>query len=82
MKSEEILSRINKVILEENGLPVQMGNLFIQSELDSLGTLITLLNIAGEFDIDNDEMEKKMDSIPALTVNELIDLCKSSITST
>ncbi len=77
---DDILKNINKIILSENGLPVQMGNLFIQSELDSLGTMIALLTIASEYNIDGSYLDNL--DIPNLKVTDLVNLCKSSITST
>jgi len=80
MNDQEILSSINKIIISENGLPVQMSNLFIQSDLDSLGVLIVILDIAGEYNISGEVLDEL--DFSTLTVINLVNLCKSSITNT
>ena len=77
MNQQEILSIINNIIKSENGLPVRVGNLFIQSELDSLGTMIVLVSIAAEFNISAKELDDM--NIEHLTVENLLTLCESSI---
>lgn len=80
MSDLEILSNINKIIISENGLPVTMAGKFIDAELDSLGTMITLLTISGEYGIGDTAVEEL--DIPNLKVIDLVNLCKSSTTST
>jgi len=79
MTPQEILANINKIIISENGLPINMGNHFVQSELDSLGTMIALLTITDEFNINSEELDDIV--IKDLKVIDLVDLCKSSITN-
>lgn len=79
-QEEEILKTINKFIDHENGQPVQMGSLFIESNLDSLGYLIALMNISGEYGIEENE-EENID-LENLKVSDLVNKCKLASTDT
>ena len=85
MTKQEILNRINEIIIEEKGSPVTIGNKFIDSDLDSLGTMIAFMTIDSEFPIfegkDEDQAFTELD-IPNLTVRELVTKCKLSIINT
>lgn len=83
---QEILDRLNEIILEEKGSPVTMNSLFIDSELDSLGTLLTIITLEAEFPFFGHypEEEDALDDldIPHLTIRDLITKCVLSITTT
>lgn len=86
MKKQEILEQINQYILEEKGLPLKMPDLFISSELDSLGMTLALLAVDAEFPIFRDIPEgvdefEALD-IPNMTMRDLVNKCKLSITNT
>jgi len=74
---KEILKDINEIIEEEHGNPVDMGNLLIDSQLDSLGMMLTLLTIDSKFGIFNfnkDEDVADLD-IPNLTIKDIVKQC-------
>jgi acyl carrier protein len=79
-EEEEILKTINKFIDHENGQPLQMNSLFVDSNLDSLGYLIALMNISGEYGIEESE-EENID-LENLKVSDLVNRCKLANTST
>jgi hypothetical protein len=79
---QEILNRLNEIIVDEKGQPVTMKDLFTDSELDSLGTILTIATLEADYPflpIDGDAI-KDLD-IPNLTIRELIKKCVSSITN-
>lgn len=80
IEDEEILKTINKFIDHENGQPVQMNSLFIDSKLDSLGYLIALMNICGEYGIEEDKEEKT--NLETLKISDLVAQCKLASTAT
>ncbi len=86
MKKQEILDRINEIIVEEKGNKVGPDDLFVSSELDSLGIMITLVTIDSEFPILGEPSEDKNEfddlDIPNLTMRELVNKCILSITNT
>jgi len=81
----EILERINEIIVDEQGTAVTIDSTFLDAQLDSLGTMITLITIDSEFQIlDQSQAEvdfKELD-IPNLTIRDLITKCVSSTTNT
>ena len=74
-QQESILLFINKSIKTENGVPVTETSMFIDSQMDSLGTLIALMNIGTEYDIDEDVIESL--NLELLSVKMLISKCES-----
>jgi hypothetical protein len=74
-QQESILLFINKSIKTENGVPVTETSMFIDSEMDSLGTLIALMNIGTEYDIDEAVIESL--NLELLSVKMLISKCES-----
>jgi len=85
MKKSEILEKINEIIVDEKGQKVNINDLFVDSQLDSLGITITLVMIDAEFPIFKGVTTgKEFDSldIPNLTMRDLITKCRLSITNT
>jgi len=76
MTKEETLANINSCIVYENGLPVLMDGMFMDSELDSLGVVIVLLTIANDYDIDTAEFDDI--DVDALSVKMLVSICHST----
>jgi acyl carrier protein len=84
---QEILDRLNEIIVEEKGVRVNMGSLFIDSELDSLGTVITIATLEGDYpelfsDIPIGQDALSTIDFQTLTVRELVRKCISSKKST
>ena len=78
MNKREILTRINEIIDDEKGRAVKMTDMFIDAELDSLGTMIAMITIDSEFEIfDPDKVEEDMSDldIKNLTVRDLVTKC-------
>ena len=75
-----ILKFINQTIDHENGQPVNIKSMFIDSQLDSLGALIALMTIGTEYNIENEYVENV--DVENLKIYDLVTLCKSSTTST
>jgi len=74
----EVLNKINEIILEEKGRKVTMDSKFTDAELDSLGTIITLITIDSEFHIfDPDKTEKDLTDldIENLIIRDLVVKC-------
>lgn len=85
MNTIEILARVSEIIEGEKGYAVTMDSMFIDAELDSLGTMITLITIDSEFHIfspEQTEIDFEDLDIPNLTIRDLVEKCISSITST
>ena len=82
---QKILDQLNAIIVDEKGIPVTMKDMFTDSELDSLGTILTIAMLEAEYPIFKGIGEadgiQKLD-IPNLTVRELIKKCILSITTT
>lgn len=83
---QQILDRLNELIEEEHGVPVTMDSKFIDAELDSLGTVITLACLEADYpfwkDVPKSEDAIAMMDIPNLTIRELIRQCVLSTSST
>ena len=85
MNTIEILARVSEIIEGEKGYAVTMDSMFIDAELDSLGTMITLITIDSEFHIlspEQTEIGFEDLDIPNLTIRDLVEKCISSITGT
>jgi hypothetical protein len=82
---QKILDQLNKIIVDEKGIPVTMKSMFMDSELDSLGVMLTLVMLETDYPIFRGiatEDELAYLDIPNLTVRDLIKKCVSSITPT
>ena len=76
MTKKEVLDFINEAIEEEKGLAVGMDDMFMDSELDSLGVVLTLLVLEEEFGyMEGFEEGKEMEGVEKLTVRELVKEC-------
>ena len=82
---QEIFDFINETIVDEKGKAITIDDKFTDSDLDSLGILVTLITIDSEYpifkDIPEDEQLEYI-NVPELTMRYLVTLCKSSITPT
>lgn len=85
-QKQSILDHLNKIIIEEKGKPVTINSMFIDSELDSLGTILTIAFLEADFpifkDFPSEEDALLSLDIPNLTIRELIKKCILSITNT
>lgn len=83
---QDILDKLNEFIVDEKGTAVTIDSMFVDSNLDSLGTMLTLLELDAEYsflvDVPNDVDVVEHLSIQTLTVRELVNICKLSSTST
>jgi len=76
MTKKEALDFINEAIEEEKGRAVGMDDMFMDSELDSLGVVLTLLVLEEEFGyMEGFEEGKEMEGVEKLTVRELVKKC-------
>ena len=83
MTKKEVLDFINEAIEEEKGLAVGMDDMFMDSELDSLGVVLTLLALEEEFGyMEGFEKGKEMEGVEKLTVRELVKECILASSST
>lgn len=80
---QEILDRINEVILDENGKAVTIDNTFLESELDSLGVMLTLITLDDDYhfllDVPEDADIVEYLGVLTLTIKDLVNLCRLSI---
>ena len=86
MKKQQILDRLNEIIVEEKGSPVKMSDMWTDAQLDSLGTVIVIAMLESEFPFFK-EYSDDVDALATidfqtLTIRELIKKCVSSITNT
>jgi len=81
---QQILDRLNELIVEERGKPVKMTSSLRDAELDSLGTMIVLASLEADYPFMKDAPGQGYEilDIPNLTIRELIRKCVLSITST
>jgi len=82
---QEILDRLNEIIVEEKGQVVTMKSMWTDANLDSLGTVITIATLESEYPIFGD-LPVDADALQTLdfktlTIRELIRKCVLSITS-
>ena len=76
MTKKEILDFINEAIEEEKGSAVGMDDMFMDSDLDSLGVSLTLIMLDEEFGFLEDlEKDGELKNIKELTVRELVKEC-------
>lgn len=83
---QKILDKLNELIVEEKGTPVTMNDIWPDTNLDSLGTVITLAILESEYPIfkhlENDADALATIDFPNLTIRELVKQCVLSITNT
>lgn len=82
----QILARLNEIIVDEKGVPVTMDSMWTDSQLDSLGTVITISILEADYPI-FDHLPTDVDALSTLnfqtlTIRELIKQCVLSTTST
>jgi len=83
MTKKEVLNFINEAIEEEKGLAVGMDDMFMDSDLDSLGVSLTLIMLDEEFGFLEDlEKDGELKNIEELTVRELVKKCILASSST
>jgi len=83
MTKKEALDFINEAIEEEKGRAVGMDDMFMDSELDSLGVVLTLLALDEEFGhMEGFEEGKELEGVEELTVRELVKQCILASSST
>jgi hypothetical protein len=83
MTKKEILDFINEAIEEEKGSAVGMDDMFMDSDLDSLGVSLTLIMLDEEFGFLEDlEKDGELKNIEELTVRELVKKCILASSST
>jgi len=83
MTKKEILDFINEAIEEEKGSAVGMDDMFLDSDLDSLGISLTLIMLDEEFGFLEDlEKDGELKNIEELTVRELVKKCILASSST
>lgn len=82
---QEILDRLNEIILEEKGTKVSMNSTFADANLDSLGTVITIASLEAEYpifkDLPIDQDALSTIDFQTLTIRELVRKCILSITT-
>jgi len=83
---QEILDRLNEIIVDEKGVRVTMDSMFSDAELDSLGTVITIATLEADYPIFKD-VPKDADALSSmnfqtLTIRELVRQCILSKQST
>ena len=84
INKKTVLAKINEIIDEEKGRAVTMDSMFLDAELDSLGTLITFIIIDSEFEIfDKDDAENALENVDIenLTIRDLVTKCILSTTN-
>ena len=83
MTKKEILDFINEAIEEEKGSAVGMDDMFMDSDLDSLGVSLTLIMLDEEFGfLDDLEKDGELKNIEELTVRDLVKKCILATSST
>jgi acyl carrier protein len=82
---QEILDRLNEIIVDEKGVRVDMNSMWTDAELDSLGTVITIAILESEYPIFKDIPDADALStidFPNLTIRDLVNKCRLSIINT
>lgn len=81
MNKKQVLDRINEIIVEEKGRAVTLNDMFVDAQLDSLGTMITFVTIDSEYDIYDDNQSLEDVDIANLTMRDLVAKCILSNTN-
>jgi len=79
---QKILDRLNEIIVEEKGDRVCINCKWTDTNLDSLGTLITIATLESEYPIFGPGEGLESLDFPNLTIRELVKKCVLSITAT
>ena len=83
---QEILDRLNEIILEEKGVRVTMKSNWRDAELDSLGTVITIAMLEADYplfyDVPVDADALATMDFENLTIRDLVNKCRLSIINT
>ena len=79
---QQILDRLNELIVEERGKPVTMNSSFSDAALDSLGTMIVLASLDADYPFADRNSDFTELDIPNLTIRELIRKCVLQTTAT
>lgn len=80
MTKQDILDRINEIVIDEKGLKLSINGNFVDSDLDSLGVVIVIITLDDEFGIlKGIPKGKEFDGIEELTVRDLVYKCKLRI---
>lgn len=84
MSKQEVLDAINKIIVSEYGNSLTMDCLLTDSELDSLGMTLFILQLDAKFNILKDKPADQSDfdylGIETLTIRYLVHKCVLSST--
>lgn len=77
---QEILESVNSAITAENGLVVQMDSKFRDCKLDSISTLLCLLEIDSKYPFLSTDTKDGFDEadVDTLTVRHLVSMCRAS----
>ncbi len=83
---QQILDRLNEIIIEEKGLRVTMNSMWTDAKLDSLGTVLTIAILEGDYPLFYDE-PVDADALAnmnfeTLTIRDLVNKCRLSIINT
>jgi len=80
MNKQQVLDKINEIILDEKGVEVTIQQNFMDSNLDSLGVVVALITLDNEFGILEGIPEgQEFEGIETLTVRDLVYKCKLRI---
>lgn len=83
---QQILDRLNEIIIEEKGVRVTMKSKWTDAELDSLGTVMTIAILEADYPLFYDE-PIQADALAnmnfeTLTIRDLVNKCRLSIINT
>lgn len=83
---QQILDRLNEIIIEEKGIRVTMKDTWKDAELDSLGTVITIAVLESDYpifkDVPIDADALSTLDFETLTIRDLVNQCRLSIINT
>lgn len=83
---QEILNRLNEIIVEEKGMRVTMNSKWTDTDLDSLGTVITIAVLESDYplfyDVPVDADALTTLDFETLTIRDLVNKCRLSIINT
>ena len=83
---QQILDRLNEIIIEEKGLRVTMKSMWSDAELDSLGTVIAIAILESDYpifkDVPVDADALSTLDFTTLTIRDLVNQCRLSIMNT
>lgn len=82
---QNILDRLNEIIENEGGISVTVNDSFKNAELDSLGSLMVLVNLDIDFNLfsttETEDVKDQVTEFIELTVREIINKCRLAIQS-